>query len=76
MGQAKNRGTFEQRQAQAIERRDLKAAAIQAVQERRQRMIAETPAGKRPTIAALIAAALAGAVIIQPTTKGNQHEHR
>jgi hypothetical protein len=58
MGQAKDRGTFEQRQAEAVERRALKAAAAQAIQERRQRMINATPPSHRPTIAATIAAVI------------------
>lgn len=58
MGQAKNRGTFEQRQAEAVAVAKTKALLAKAVQDTRRRMIAATPPSQRVTLAAIIAGAL------------------
>lgn len=57
MGQARNRGTFEQRQAEAVAVEKTKALLAKAVQDTRRAMIAATPPSKRVTLAAIIAAA-------------------
>lgn len=58
MGQAKNRGTFEQRQAEAVAVQKTKAAMAKVVQDNRRAMIAATPPSQRVTLAAIIAGAL------------------
>lgn len=74
MGQAKNRGTFEQRQTEAMEReaeqaaeRALVAAARDAIARKRRAMINATPAGSRLSLASLIIGAL---VMATTTTTG------
>lgn len=57
MGQAKNRGTFEQRQAEAVAVAKTKALLVKATQDTRRAMIAATPPSQRVTLAAIIAAA-------------------
>lgn len=57
MGQARNRGTFEQRKAEAEGIEKTKALLAKVTQDTRRAMIAATPPSQRLTLAAIIAAA-------------------
>ena len=58
MGQAKNRGTFEERQAEAVAVEKTRAMLAKAVQDRRRAIIAATPVSNRLSLAAIIAGAM------------------
>jgi hypothetical protein len=72
MGQAKNRGTFEDRKAEAVERETLKAAARDAIARKRRAMINTTPKGQRSTIAALIAGVLLASTATTTGARDNE----
>ena len=57
MGQAKQRGTFEQRQAEAVAVKKTQELLVRVTQDTRRAMIAATPPSRRLTLAAIIAAA-------------------